>query len=266
LPFFATALIPLTYGGVDIKKYPSYSSIIDPGNKTRIYFWINRSDRMLKDGEKGVIRQRGKDNLTYAIAPHIPCGLVDAEKLRKLADVADKFNVPAIKITSAARIALIGITEAQVDQVWEDLGMNPGHAVGLCVRSIKVCPGTDFCRLARQDSLKMGKKLDETYHGMILPSKMKMGVSGCKIQCAENCIKDISLYGTANGWTIQIGGNGSARPRLADILIEDLAFEEAEMMVAKVIDYYKEKSKRERMGRMVDRIGLETIKSDLKIN
>ncbi|SMD02441.1 Nitrite/Sulfite reductase ferredoxin-like half domain-containing protein [Desulfocicer vacuolatum DSM 3385] len=220
---------------------------------------------MLKDGEKGVIRQRGKEEITYAIAPHIPCGLVTPDQLINLGKVARKHSVSAIKITSAARIALVGITEDQVDKVWQDLGMDPGHATGLCVRSIKVCPGIDYCRLAQQDSLRMGMLLDKTYHGMVLPSKMKMGVSGCKVQCAENCIKDISLYGTQKGWTLMIGGNGSARPRLADILMEDLTFDEARAMVDSVVEYYKANSKRERMGRMVERIGLETIKSHLKI-
>lgn len=221
---------------------------------------------MLKDGEKGVIRQRGKENPTYAIAPHLPCGIVTPEQLHLLADVAAKYNVDALKLTSAARIALIGLNEDQVDAVWKDLGMDPGHATGLCVRSIKVCPGTTFCRLGQQDSLDMGKKLDDLYHGMVLPSKMKMGVSGCKVQCAENCIKDISLYGTKDGWTVMIGGNGSARPRLADLLVEDLSSDGAMKMVADVLEYYKQFSKRERMGRMVDRIGLDTIKKDLKID
>lgn len=218
---------------------------------------------MLKDGEKGVIRQRGKDSPSYAIAPHVACGVVKPDQLRRLADVADKYRVAELKITSAARIAMIGITEDQVDGVWEDLGMDPGFATGLCVRSVKVCPGIQYCRLAKQDSLEMGMRLDKKYHGMVLPSKMKMGVSGCKIQCAENCIKDISLYGTPDGWTVMIGGNGSARPRLADILVEDLPDDAAEEMVARVIDYYREFSKRERMGRMIDRIGLDTVKKAL---
>ena len=194
---------------------------------------------MLRDGEKGVIRQKGRENATYAVAPHIPCGIVTPEQLRSMADVAQKYNVSMLKVTSAARLALIGIREDQVDGVWQDLSMQPGHATGLCVRSIKVCPGTSFCRLGQQDSLDMGRKLDETYHGMVLPSKMKMGVSGCKIQCAENCIKDISLYGTRDGWTVMIGGNGSARPRLADILGEDMSADQAPDMVAAVIADYK---------------------------
>ncbi|MCF6248033.1 MAG: NAD(P)/FAD-dependent oxidoreductase [Desulfobacula sp.] len=221
---------------------------------------------MLKDGEKGVIRQKGKDDATYAVAPHIPCGIVSPDQLRRLADVAEKYNVSMLKITSAARVAVIGIQEDQGDDIWQEFGMVPGHATGLCVRSIKVCPGTTCCRLGQQDSLEMGMELDKVYHGMVLPSKMKMGVSGCKIQCAENCIKDISLYGTKDGWTVMVGGNGSARPRLADVLIENLSSGDAVEMVAKVIEYYKANSKRERMGRMIERIGLDTIKAQLKID
>lgn len=216
---------------------------------------------MLKDGEKGVIRQKGKEEATYAIAPHIPCGVVQPELLRKIADVAENFDVSALKITSAARIAIVGIEEEQVEAVWEALGMDPGHAVGLCVRSVKVCPGTTFCRLGQQDSLEMGMKLDRVYHGMNLPSKMKMGVSGCKVQCAENCIKDISLYGTKDGWTVMVGGMGSARPRLADVLVENLSDEKAEETVKKVVEYYREHSKRERIGFMVEKMGIDEFRS-----
>ncbi|MDD2467581.1 MAG: NAD(P)/FAD-dependent oxidoreductase [Desulfobulbus sp.] len=218
---------------------------------------------MLKDGEKGVIRQRGTEEIKYAIAPHMPCGLVTPDQLRALADVADKYKVSEIKITSAARIALIGLDEDQVEQAWKDLKMDPGHTVGLCVRSIKACPGIQYCRLANQDSLEMGMELDRRYNGMVLPSKMKMGVSGCKIQCAENCIKDISLYGTSKGWSVMIGGSGSAWPRLADLLVEDLPSEETLEMVARIIDYYKKNSKRERVGRMIERLGIDKVKADL---
>ena len=146
---------------------------------------------MLEDGDKGVILQR--DKTTYAVAPHIPCGVVSPDKLRKIADVAEKYNVAALKITSAARIAIVGLREDQVDDVWNDLGMVPGAGVGLCVRSIKACPGTTFCKRGMLDSLSMGLKLDEIYHGLETPGKLKIGVSGCPNQCAEVCIKDIGL-------------------------------------------------------------------------
>ena len=215
---------------------------------------------MLKDGEKGVILQRDKE--TYAIAPHVACGVITPDLLRKLADAAEKYNASAVKITSAARIALVGIKEEDVDAVWEDLGMDPGHAVGLCVRSVKACPGNQFCRLAKQDSLTMGMKLDEIYHGYELPSKTKMGVSGCQNQCAETWIKDIGLVGKKNGWTLMVGGCASSRPRLAQVLVEDLDSDGALNKIQKIMNFYKENGKKlERIGRMIDRIGFDEFKS-----
>ena len=217
---------------------------------------------MLKDGEKGAILQRDKQ--TYAIAPHLPCGVVTPEGLHKLADVAEKYGCAAVKVTSAARVALVGLKEEDLDAAWSDLGMKPGAAVGLCVRSVKACPGTTFCRIGQQDSLGVGMKLDELYHGMQLPGKLKMGVSGCMNQCAETCIKDVALVGKKQGWTVMAGGSGTGKPRLADTVAQDLSTDEALSLVEKMIGYYKENAKpNERMGKMLDRIGLDTFKSDV---
>jgi len=217
---------------------------------------------MLKLGEKGAILQR--DGETYAIAPHFSCGVISKEQLRLVADVSEKYNAAAVKITSAARIVLVGIKEEDIDNVWADLGIAPGYAVGLCVRSIKACPGTAFCRIAQQDSLGIGMKLDEIYHGMELPGKTKIGVSGCNNQCAENCIKDISLVGKNKGWTLMAGGMGTGKPRLADTVAENLDSEEALGLIAKTIAFYKENAKKnERIGKIIDRIGLDAFKSGM---
>jgi NAD(P)H-nitrite reductase large subunit len=214
---------------------------------------------MLKLGEKGAILQRDKQ--TYAIAPSIPCGVITPEQLRKIADVAEKYNAAALKLTSASRIAIVGLKEEDIDNVWKDLGMSPGHAVGLCVRSIKACPGSTLCSLGQQDSLGIGMKLDETYHGMELPSKTKMAVSGCSHQCVENCIKDISLVGKKSGWILMVGGRGTGKPRLAETLAEDLNSDQALELISKVIGYYRNHAKgKERIGNMIDRIGLGTLK------
>ena len=76
---------------------------------------------MLRLGEKGAIPQR--DNETYAVAPHIPCGVITPELLRKLADVTEKYGAKALKITGATRIAIVGLKEEDIDRVWQDLGM-----------------------------------------------------------------------------------------------------------------------------------------------
>jgi NAD(P)H-nitrite reductase large subunit len=215
---------------------------------------------MLQDGQKGVIIQR--DRQTYAVAPHIPCGVVKPQTLRKLADVAEKYEAAALKLTSAERIAIVGLKEEDIDKVWADLEMTPGAAVGLCVRSVKACPGTTFCKRGLQDSLGLGLKLDRKYHGLELPAKFKLGVSGCPNQCAETCIKDIGLVGMPKGWKVLVGGNGGARARLSCELAKDLLTEQSLGLVDKIIEYYKANAKpHQRLGALIEKMGFEKFKS-----
>jgi len=211
---------------------------------------------MLKLGEQGAIPQHDKE--TYAIAPHIPCGLVTPELLRKIADVSEKYEAKALKITGAARIAIIGLKEDDIDAAWSELGLAKGAAVGMCVRSIRACPGTTFCKLGKQDALGMGKKLDEIYHAYELPGKFKMAVSGCRLSCSESWVRDIGLTGEKSGWFISIGGNVGATPRIGKVLVSNLNDDDAIKAVENIVDYYKNNAKtNERLGKMIERIGLE---------
>ena len=213
---------------------------------------------MLKIGEKGAIPQR--DNQTFAIAPHIPCGLVTPELLRRIADTAEKYNASLIKITGAARIAIIGLKEEDIDGAWEDLSLDKGAAVGLCIRSIRTCPGNTYCKLGKQDALKIGLTLDEAYHGMQLPGKFKMAISGCHLSCSESWVRDIGLIGKKDGWSLVIGGNVGANPRIAEECVDGLDDSAALAAIDKVVAYYRENAKKgERLGKMIDRVGLDAF-------
>ena len=217
---------------------------------------------MLKLGEKGAILQRDKQ--TYAIAPHIPCGVVTPELLRRIADVSEKYNAQTIKITGATRIAIVGIREEDVDQVWQEIQLDKGAAVGLCVRSIRACPGTTYCRLGKQDALEIAMKLDQRYHAMVLPGKFKMAVSGCHLSCSESWVRDIGLIGLKDGWQVVIGGNVGAEPRIAQEIASGLDDDDALRAVDKLVQCYQEFAKKgERLGKTIDRIGLEPFKAAL---
>lgn len=210
--------------------------------------------------EKGAIVQR--DGETFAIAPHIPGGIIQPDKLRRIADVAEKYGL-VLKITSAQRIAIIGIQEHNIDNVWGELDMKPGAAIGLCVRSIKICPGTTFCKRGQQDSVGIGLKLDEKYHGMELPFKLKMGVSGCMNSCAESVIKDIGLMGTSKGFRLYAGGSSGVTPRLGDLIAEELSENEALDLVDRIINFYKRINQKKRLCKIIDEIGLDKFKSEI---
>lgn len=209
--------------------------------------------------EKGAILQRDRE--TYAIAPHIPGGFTDTATLRKICDVADKYQLQ-LKITSAQRIALFGVKEEELDAVWAELAGSPGAVVGLCVRSIRICPGTQQCKRAVLDSASLGLKLDQIYHAMELPNKMKMGVSGCLISCSESGIKDIGIVGHNKGWRILVGGNAGPRPRLAELLVDNIQTEDEVLeIVARVVEIYRNNPQQGRLGKLVEEMGIDAFRS-----
>ncbi len=213
----------------------------------------------MPDIPKGAILQRDKE--TYAIVPRTPVGLVSPEDLEQIVKVVRKYQIPVIKITSAQRFALVGLKKDDVDKIWEDLGMDVGKATELCLHYVQACPGTAVCKFGVKDSLGLGMKIENFFSDMDLPAKVKIGVSGCPFCCGESFVRDIGILGKKKGWTFIVGGSSARRPRIGDVLIEDLSEEGVIDLTKQTLEYYQDKAKkRERMARFVDRIGIENMK------
>ena len=210
--------------------------------------------------EKGAVIQR--DRNSYAITPHLPAGLASPEQLEQIAAVARRYNA-RLKLSSAQRILIIGLAEEDIDPAWADLeGMGRGKPFGPCVRSVKICPGTDFCKRGQQDSVGLGLKLDEQFQAKELPWKLKMSVSGCMNDCTEACIKDIALLGTTKGWHLQVGGNGGSAPRLSQRLLEHIATEdEALAAVERLVEWFTAQNRKCRIGKLIEEVGLDEVRT-----
>lgn len=205
--------------------------------------------------EKGAIVQRDGD--TFAIAPHIPGGFIDVASFKKLVDVAEKYKAAAMKLTSGQRIAIVGLKEEDLDAIWRELDMPIGYAIGLCVRMVKFCPGTTYCRYGKQDAMGVGQVLDKLYHGHLLPAKFKIGVAGCEYSCAAPSVKEIGLKGTPEGWTLTAGGTAGAKPRFGDVIAEGLSDEAAIELVGRIIHFAQGGgAKKVRLGRIIEQMGV----------
>jgi NAD(P)H-nitrite reductase large subunit len=178
----------------------------------------------MSEHPRGAILQRDKE--TYALVPRSPVGLVKPEELENIVNVVRKYDIPIIKITSGQRFALVGIKKKDVENIWKDLGMDVGKATELCLHYVQACPGTAVCKYGVQDSLGLGMEIEDFFAGMDLPAKVKIGVSGCPFCCAESFVRDIGVLGKKNGWTFIVGGSSARRPRIGDLIAEDLSKEE----------------------------------------
>ncbi len=212
--------------------------------------------------EKGAVLQR--DMETYAVKAHMPGGFTTPAELRKVADVAERYNIKTVKLTGAQRIALIGLQEEILDDVNKDLGEMSGGATGLCVRYVKVCPGATWCKRGWRVSTDIGLTMDRRYHRMQIPWKFKMGVSGCQHDCSEVCIKDLGLIATPRGWNVMVGGNGGSRPRFARLVQEDVPTdEEALDMVERIVTWFNAQGSKSRLGKLIDDMGMEAFRKEI---
>jgi len=209
---------------------------------------------------QSAILQRDKE--TYAIVPRIPGGLANLEDLKKIVNVVEKYNIPIVKITSGHRLALVGMKGDVVNTIWEDLGMDMGKATELCLHYVQACPGNAVCKFGIQDSLGLGIEIEDFFLGMELPAKVKIGVSGCPICCGESFVRDIGIFAKKKGWTLVFGGNSARRPRIGDIIAENIPKDEVISLAKRCLEYYATNGKKkERTARFVERIGIDEIKT-----
>ena len=212
---------------------------------------------------KGANLQKIRNGVkTYAVTPHLPGGFVKPETLEKYAQVARKYH-GTLKLTSAQRIMITGLQAEDIEAVWEELGMQPAMGFANCVRSVKICPGTAFCKRGKQDSVKLGLELDRRYIKKEMPSRMKFGVSGCPNSCSESVIKDVGVIGTDAGWDVYVGGSAGSHPRLADKLAGGLDYDDTLRLIDIVVRYYQKHADIERVGQFIDRIGFDKFRRDV---
>lgn len=199
---------------------------------------------------------------TYSVVPRMYGGVTNPTDLRKIADVAEKYNVPLLKVTGGQRIDLFGIKKEDLPAVWEELGMPSGYAYGKTLRTVKTCVGETFCRFGTQNSIGLGIELEKKFERLSTPHKVKMAVSACPRNCAESGIKDVGIVGIEGAWEIYVAGNGGATLRKGDLFAQVSTSEEVIEITGAFLQYYRETGKYlERTSHWVERLGLDRIKA-----
>ncbi|WP_322977666.1 nitrite reductase large subunit NirB [Pseudomonas sp. C11] len=217
------------------------------------------------DPQSRLINERAHANIqkdgTYSVVPRMWGGVTNPSELRRIADVADKYNVPMVKVTGGQRIDLLGIKKEDLPAVWKELDMPSGHAYGKSIRTVKTCVGSEFCRFGTQNSTQLGIDLEHDLFNMWSPHKVKLAVSGCPRNCAEAGIKDVGIIGVDSGFELYIGGNGGIKTEVAEFFVKVKTAEEVREYNAAFLQLYREEAfYLERTVHYLQRVGMEHIK------
>ena len=220
-----------------------------------------RDARFINDRVHANVQKDG----TFSVVPRIYGGITTPDDLRRIADVAEKYQAGMVKITGGQRIDLLGIPKEHLPDVWRELDMPSGHAYTKAFRTCKTCVGTDFCRFGLGDSTSLGIDIEKRFQGVEMPHKVKMAVSGCPRNCAEATVKDVGVVAIEGGkWEIYVGGAAGASVRKGDVLC--IADSPADVLkyMGRFLQFYRENAKYlERTYGFVERIGVERLREVL---
>jgi nitrite reductase (NADH) large subunit len=221
--------------------------------------YIDEKDaRFINDRVHANIQKDG----TFSVVPQMKGGVTTPAQLRKIADVAEKWDVPMVKLTGGQRIDLLGIKKEDLPGVWADLGMPSGYAYGKSFRTVKTCVGSEFCRFGVGDSTSLGIRLESRFQGLESPAKMKLAVTGCPRNCAEAYVKDVGVVAIDGGrWEIYIGGAAGAHIRKGDLLATVDDPDTVVTLAGRFMQWYRENAKwLERTYAFVPRMGIDYVR------
>jgi ferredoxin-nitrite reductase len=175
----------------------------------------------------------------------VPGGKLNAEQLREIGVIADAFAEGPedsemfgnrfADITTRQDIQIHWIRIEDVPRIWQrlfDVGVTTLQACGDSARNVTCCPVAGVDANEVFDAYPVARAVSDFFTGnreySNLPRKFKIGVTGCREDCARVEINDIGLWpartddGTV-GFNVLVGGGLSDGERMAsdlDVFIE----------------------------------------------
>ncbi|WP_410509669.1 4Fe-4S binding protein [Methanosarcina hadiensis] len=152
---------------------------------------------------KGFLPQR-QENM-FSMRLKVVSGNLDAEKLRAIADAAEKYGSGYVHITSRQQIEVPFVKLEDVEAARNELeekGISGGSA-GKKVRAVVACQGNRVCRHGLIDCENLAYTIDEKYFGEPVPKKLKIAVTGCPSACVRPQDNDFGVMGTVKPETLE---------------------------------------------------------------
>lgn len=144
----------------------------------------------------GFIKERGKDLFTVRL--RVPGGRMAVTRLKKIAEVAEKFGGEFVHLSVRQSIELININFHDFDFVVKELGEGE-QKVASCGARVRVpvaCGGCEYNPNGLVDTQRSAMEVDRDLFGIETGHhKFKVGFSGCPFDCPKAAINDVGFVG-----------------------------------------------------------------------
>ena len=148
----------------------------------------------LKTG--GFIKERGKDLFTVRL--RLPGGRLPVLRLKKIAEVAEKYRVEFVHLSVRQSLELIHVNFRDFDGIVDELG-EVGQKVATCGARIRVptaCGGCEYNPNGLVETQASALEVDEKLFAVPTGHhKFKISFSGCPIDCFKSYMNDVGFQG-----------------------------------------------------------------------
>ena len=223
----------------------------------------------------GIYGQRQPD--VQMVRIKIPFGGLDANQLRRIAELTDTYGTGVGHVTTRQDIQIHFVPLKQIGTVMRKLAevdVTTREACANTVRNVTACHLAGVCQGEVFDVTPYAKTI--AHHLLrnpltqTLPRKFKIALSGCKHDCAMTPIHDVGLLAVKGedgtiGFRMVVGGGLGSAPRIAHLLREFVPMDDLIPSIEAVIKVFdnlgnrKNRSKA-RMKFVIEKLGFEEFR------
>jgi dissimilatory sulfite reductase (desulfoviridin) alpha/beta subunit len=144
----------------------------------------------------GFIKERGKDLFTVRL--RVPGGRLPVERLKKIAEVAEKYGQGVVHLSVRQSVELINVNFKDFDAVVAELGAGDQKVAscGARVRVPTACGGCEYNPNGLVDTQASALEVDQQLFGTSTGHhKFKVGFAGCPFDCPKSATNDVGFQG-----------------------------------------------------------------------
>ncbi|MEX0754756.1 MAG: nitrite/sulfite reductase [Actinomycetota bacterium] len=209
-----------------------FRSITKQDLRNRMRWWGLYTQRRqgVPGGRTGMAEPEELEDEFFMLRIRISGGLLTSEQLRAIGEISTRFGRDVADVTDRQNVQLHWIRIEDVPAIWERLegvGLSTQEACGDTPRVMLGCPLAGVDRTEILDATPAILQTEARFVGdpafSNLPRKYKTSISGCRQQCAQHEVNDVSFVGVersdgATGFDLWVGGGLSTSPHIAQRL------------------------------------------------
>ncbi len=194
----------------------------------------------------GAYRQK-QTSMNY-VGLKIPVGRIQADKLKELARLAEKYGNEEIRFSHSNSLVIPNVSDQKLGDMLEEAVIKEfSYHPSSVLRGLVSCVGSDYCNLAAIETKSMALKVAAQLEGKLPDTApINMHWSGCPAACGNHLVADIGLLGkkmrrgneVIEAVDIYMGGRTGIDPKLAVKVMEDVPCDQLAQVLEFVVPYH----------------------------